>query len=166
MSLIAEPASIAQTSAVEKDQELVITRMLSAPRELVWKVYTQPEHVIHWWGPNGFTHTFHEFEFAEGGVWRFMMHGPDGTDYPNRVIFREIKPIERIVYDHDSDDDNNVDVRFSVVTTMEDRGNQTFLTHHMRATSAVMLERMKSFGAIEGAKQHLARLDAYLQGLE
>lgn len=165
MALVAEPQSIERSTADVKEQELIVTRLLSAPRELVWNVYTQPEHLNHWWGPNGFTHTFHEFNFAEGGVWRFMMHGPDGMNYPNRIIFREITPIERIVYDHDSDDDSNVDVRFSVLTTMEDRGKQTFLTHHMTATSAVMMERMKQFGAIEGAKQHLARLDEYLQNM-
>jgi uncharacterized protein YndB with AHSA1/START domain len=153
------------TIFVGKEKELIFSRVLNAPRALVWKAFTQPEHVIKWWGPNGFTHTFHEFNFAEGGVWRFMMHGPDGTDYPNRVIFTEITPMDRIAYDHDGDDGKD-DVRFSVVTSFEDRGSQTFITHHMTAPSEVMMQQMQRFGAVEGAKQHLARLNAYLQSMQ
>ena len=153
------------TIFIGKETELIFSRVLNAPRALVWKAFTQPEHVIKWWGPNGFTHTFHEYNFAVGGVWRFMMHGPDGTDYPNRVIFTEITPMDLIAYDHDNDD-NEVDLRFSVITTFEDRGTQTHITHHMTAPSEVMMQQMKSFGAVEGAKQHLARLNAYLENMQ
>ncbi len=68
-----------------EDREIVLTRRIKAPRELVWEAYTKPEHVMQWYGPNGFTLTIHEMDVRVGGVWRFMMHGPDGTDYPNPI---------------------------------------------------------------------------------
>ena len=58
------------------DREIVTTRVMDAPRELVFKAWTDPDHLVHWWGPTGFTNTFHEFDLKPGGVWRFVMHGP------------------------------------------------------------------------------------------
>src|SRR5208282_5102482 len=65
------------------DREIVITRVVDAPRELVWEAMTDPWHVIHWWGPRGFTTTVETMEVRTGGVWKLVMHGPDGTNYPN-----------------------------------------------------------------------------------
>ncbi|MGI8527779.1 MAG: SRPBCC domain-containing protein [Pseudolabrys sp.] len=67
-------------------------------RALVFSAWTDPKHLAQWWGPNGFTTTTSQFEFRVGGVWRFVMHGPDGRDYQNRVTFEQIVPNERIVY--------------------------------------------------------------------
>ena len=69
------------------NRELVMTRVLDAPRDLVYEAWTNPRHIAQWWGPKGFTNTIHEMEVKVGGVWRFIMHGPDGTDYPNKVVF-------------------------------------------------------------------------------
>src|SRR6185436_11510767 len=69
------------------DREIVLTRLLGAPRELVWKVWTDPGHVAAWWGPTGFTTTTQAMEVRPGGVWRYVMHGPDGRDYKNLVTF-------------------------------------------------------------------------------
>src|ERR1700674_4219468 len=82
------------------DREIVVARVLDAPRALVFKMWTDPKHVAQWWGPNGFTITTYEMNVAPGGVWRFVMHGPDGRDYQNRVVYREIVEPERIVYEH------------------------------------------------------------------
>ena len=91
---------------LEQDPRSIIgTRVLDAPRALVFSVWTDPKHLAQWWGPNGFTTTTHAFDFRPGGVWRFVMHGPDGRDYQNRIIFDEIAPLERIVYRHDGGDD-------------------------------------------------------------
>ena len=68
------------------NRELSITRVLNAPPELVWEVWTKPEHITNWWGPFGFTTTTHEMNIKPGGVWRFMMHVPDGRDYPNKIV--------------------------------------------------------------------------------
>src|SRR5258706_10882308 len=75
-------------------------RVFDAPRELVWKVWTEPEHIGKWWGPNGFTTTTHKMEVKAGGVWRFVMHGPDGRDYQNKITFIEVVKPERLVYKH------------------------------------------------------------------
>src|SRR4051794_29231769 len=80
------------------DREIVFSRVFDAPRELVWKAWTEPHHVTKWWGPNGFTTTIHEMDVRTGGTWHHTMHGPDGTDYPNKSIFVEVVKPERIVY--------------------------------------------------------------------
>lgn len=156
-------------SAVSNDvsnREMVITRLINAPRELVWKVWTTPEHVKHWWGPDGFTNTIHEMEVKPGGVWRFMMHGPDGTDFPNKIVFEEVVKPERLVYTHSSDDENDP-TRFHSVVTFEDKGGKTYIT--MRALFATAEERdrvVKEFGAVEGGNQTLRRLQQYLSTME
>ena len=142
------------------DREIVTTRLLDAPRELVWKMFTDPKHVGNWWGPDGFTNTIHEMDVRPGGVWRFMMHGPDGTDYPNKVEYHEVVEHERLVFTHG--DDKGYAFDSSVV--FEDRGGKTLVT--LRAVFKTVEERayvVRERGAIEGAKQTLARLDAYLR---
>ena len=94
------PGSPISTADRPSDREVVFRRLLDAPRELVWKVWSDPEHLHHWFGPAGFTLTTLEFAFVRDGVWRFIMHGPDGTDYPNLVVFREIVPPSRLVYEN------------------------------------------------------------------
>jgi uncharacterized protein YndB with AHSA1/START domain len=88
---------------VTSDREITITRVFDAPRELVFEAWTDPEQVVRWFGPNGFTTTVHEMDARPGGIWRFTMHGPDGADYPNRVEFIEVVKPERLVYNHGPD---------------------------------------------------------------
>lgn len=66
------------------DREIVITRTFDAPRELVWEAMMNPEHVVHWWGPNGFSTTIEKMDLRVGGVWKHVVHGPDGTEYPKQ----------------------------------------------------------------------------------
>ncbi len=82
------------------DREIVSTRVFDSPRELVWKAWTDPNHLKEWWGPNGFTNTFHEFDLRPGGAWKFTMHAPNGKDFHNESIFSEILKPERIVFQH------------------------------------------------------------------
>ena len=159
-------------AAASADCEIVITRTIAAPRERVWDAWTTPEHLAHWWGPNGFTITTHEFAFTVGGVWRFMMHGPDGRDYPNHIVFTEIKKPERISNDHGADDGK---VHFRATVTFEEeagppgqtgRTGQTKVT--MRSVFPSREERdrvIEEHGAIEGGKQTLSRLDDYVAGI-
>jgi uncharacterized protein YndB with AHSA1/START domain len=79
------------------DRKLVLSRVYDAPRELVWKAMTDPGHVVHGWGPKGFSNTLHKLDLRPGGVWSHTMHGPDGTDYPNRSVFIEIVKPKRLV---------------------------------------------------------------------
>ena len=78
------------------DREIVISRVIDAPRELVFEAFTEVRHLSRWWGPNGFTTTTRSFEFRVGGVWDFVMHGPDGTDYQEWISWTAIVPPERI----------------------------------------------------------------------
>src|SRR5262245_59114978 len=89
-----------KTAGSAKVRSIVITRVFDAPRELVYKVCTQPEHVVNWWGPRGFTNTMHGMDVRVGGVWRFTMHGPDGKDYPNKIEYLEVSPPKKLVFLH------------------------------------------------------------------
>lgn len=144
------------------DREIVLTRLLNAPRKLVFRTWSSPEHLAQWWGPDGFTTTTHEMQFRPGGVWRYMMHGPDGTDYPNKVAYREIVEPERIVYDHC--DDGSGPIHFQVTATFMPEGTQTRLTMRMIFPTAEARDYVvREYGAIEGGQQTLARLAAYLE---
>ena len=150
-------------TASSADRELVITRLLDAPRELVFDTWTDPAHIGQWWGPDGFTTTTLEMDVRPGGRWRYVMHGPDGVDYPNRMVYREVVRPERIVYDH-GDDVEHDPAQFHVTVTFAEEGGGTRLTSRMLFASAEQCEKMKEFGAIEGGNQTLARLDEYLKG--
>ena len=143
------------------DRELVVSRIIEGPRALVYEAYTEVKHLAQWWGPNGFTTTTHRFEFRPGGVWEFIMHGPDGTDYPNYIEYREIVPRERIVLFHgDSATDPNA---FISTITFVDRGAATEVT--MRALFKTKDRRdmvVERYNALEGGKQTLARLATYV----
>jgi uncharacterized protein YndB with AHSA1/START domain len=142
---------------------IVGTRILDAPRELVFAAFSDPTHISKWWGPDGFTTTTSSYSFRPGGVWRFVMHGPDGRDYENRVTFEEIVAPERIVYRHGGGDDVEP-VQFTTTVIFEDLGNgKTRLIWSGRFPSAAERDRViKEFGADKGLEQNLARLAAYI----
>ncbi len=139
------------------DRELRLSRVLDAPVELVWEVFTKPEHLAQWWGPNGFTNTISRMEVHAGGEWDLVMHGPDGTDYTNKSVFRQVVLHEKIVYEHISAP------KFMATIGFEAQGQQTFLTWHMLFDSAEeFIQVVKKFGADEGLKQNVEKLSRYL----
>lgn len=71
-----------------QDREIILSRKLNAPIELVWEVWTKPEHIANWWGPDGFTNTINIMDVVNGGEWNLVMHGPDGTDYKTEVYIK------------------------------------------------------------------------------
>jgi len=143
------------------DRELIITRLLNAPRELVWDVFTKPEHIKNWWGPNGFTNTIDKMDVKPGGEWEFVMHGPDGTDYKNKSIYKEIIRPERIVFEHVSGP------KFITIITFTAEGNKTYLKWHMLFESAEQFQQVvKTFKADEGLKQNIVKLEEYLAGVK
>ena len=145
------------------NRELSITRLLNAPPELVWEVWTKPEHIANWWGPVGFTTTTHEMNVKPGGVWRFMMHGPDGRDYPNKIVFIEVVKPERLVYNHTGEEETE-NVRFHVTVNFEKQGNKTKLTmRSLFESEEEFIRVMKEYGAEEGMKQTVNRLEEYLE---
>jgi uncharacterized protein YndB with AHSA1/START domain len=146
-------------------RSLVFHRRFRAPRELVFRVWTEMGHVGEWWGPDGFTTTTREMDVRPGGVWRFTMHGPDGTDYPNRIVYLEVMPSERLVYRHEPDKEDEP-VNFTVTVLFEQQGPDTAMTMSMVfPSSAALHDVVAKYGADEGARQTLGRLEAYLKRL-
>ncbi|MDC0673593.1 SRPBCC domain-containing protein [Nannocystis radixulma] len=146
------------------DRELVITRVFSAPRELVWKVWTDPAHVVRWWGPRGHSTTIREHDVRPGGVWRYVMHGPNGVDYDNRIRYTEVVAPERLVYHHDADRDDDDDQSFHVTVTFQIRGEQTEVVMRTLFRSAAVRDRMAQF-ASAGAASTFDRLGELLADL-
>jgi uncharacterized protein YndB with AHSA1/START domain len=158
-------ANVAEGSNLDLETDtrsIIGTRVLDAPRDLVFSCFTDPKHLAQWWGPDGFTTTTSKFDFRPGGVWRFVMHGPDGRDYENRITFDEIVRLERIAYHHDGGDDVEP-VQFNTTVTFEDFGKgQTRITWHGQFPTAEERARViKEYGADQGLVQNLARLAAY-----
>jgi uncharacterized protein YndB with AHSA1/START domain len=156
---------VAARSSIDLERDpraIVATRVYDAPRELVFSVWTDPKHLSQWWGPDGFTTTTSAFDMRVNGVWRFVMHGPDGRDYENRITFDEIVKPEGIVYHHGGGDDVEP-VQFRTTVTFEDLDGKTRLTLHAVFPSAAERDRViKDYGADKGAVQTLSRLADYL----
>jgi uncharacterized protein YndB with AHSA1/START domain len=145
------------------DRSLSFSRIFDAPRELVWQAWTDPAHVVNWWGPDGFRNTSIEMDVRPGGVWRFIMHGPDGTDFKNRISFLEVVKPEKLVYAHSGEGETD-DIHFHATILFEERDGKTHLSMQMVFKTAEELRRVvDEFGAREGAIQHLGRLAAYLE---
>jgi len=150
----------AENSTDLEARSIVTTRVIDAPRELVFDAFTNPDHLTRWWGPNGFSTTTHVFDMRPGGEWRFTMHGPDGRDYENHIAYDDIVWPERIAYTHGGDKGA---VQFKSTVTFDDLGGKTRIT--MRAVFQSKKNRdwvAETYGAVEGAKQHLGRLDEFL----
>lgn len=144
------------------ERELVVTRILDAPRELVFKAWTDPQHLVHWWGPKGFTITVREIDVRQGGVWRFILHGPDGTDHENKITYIEIVEPERLIYIHGGETADESE-QFRVTVAFADQGGRTTLTIRMVfASTAARDKAINEIGAIAGANQTLDRLEAQL----
>lgn len=155
-----ESAAVATkpSSTSTADRELVATRVFDAPRELVFKLWTDPDHIAQWWGPRGFTTTTSSMDVRPGGVWRFCMHGPDGTDYPNRITYTEVVAPERLAYTHGGGGDDEP-VRFETTVAFEDVGGKTKLTMRMLFPSAEARDFVvDKYGAAEGQVQTIDRL--------
>src|SRR5262245_36546673 len=123
-----------QTPSATSDPEIVITRVFNAPRELVWKVWTQPEHVAKWWGPRGFDTRVVALDLRPGGKSHYIMRGPDGAEYPVCGTFLEVIPYERIVTTDEFGEDFKPPVGVELPQGMiltalfEDDGDKTRLT--------------------------------------
>ena len=145
------------------DREIVQSRVFDFPRELVFKAWTEPEHFKVWMGPNGYTNTMIEFDLKVGGRARYIMHGPDGTDWPNRLSFKEIRKPELLAYAH-GDADEEAAGDFQVRVTFEALGpTSTKLTMRMLFPSAEACEAVKKFGAVELGQQTLTKLGEHLK---
>lgn len=143
---------------------ITMEREFDAPPDVLFRTFTEAEALKAWYGPNGFTITVHTMDFRVGGLFRFTMHGPDGTDYPNRIAYREIVPSQRLVYRHDSDIDNDPKA-FEVTTAFEALGpKRTLLTRTSVFPSVEARNAVMKFGVVELGMQTLEKLAAYVKG--
>jgi uncharacterized protein YndB with AHSA1/START domain len=158
------PGRGAAAQPANADREIVISRTIDAPRELVFEAFTEVRHLSQWWGPDGFTTTTHAFEFRVGGEWDFTMHGPDGTDYPELIFWTDIVAPERIVFLHGESRDDP-DAFESVLTFAPEDVATRIELHTVFHTSALRDEAVEKFGAVEGGRQTLGKLAAYVTEL-
>ena len=142
----------ASDSPSTADREFVHSRLIDAPPERMWRAFSDPVRLARWWGPNGFSNTFEEFDLRPGGQWRFVMHGPDGQDHANLSVFREVAP-ERIVFDHLSGH------HFEMTITFSAQGGKTLVGWRQVFDTAAERERIAPF-VTEANEQNLDRLAA------
>lgn len=159
------------STGTESDRTITITRVFNAPRELVFKVWTDPQHIEHWWGPKGFTTRVLELDLRPGGQSRYVMVGPDGTEYPGKGVFREIVPPERIVtsdeFDEGFDKVMDADLPQGMVVTalFEELDGKTKLTLQIVHESADDRRKHEAMGVIAGWNSSFDCLDEYLETL-
>jgi len=152
-------AKESETSISER--ELVVSALIEGPRRLVYEAYTEVRHLAEWWGPDGFSTTTTAFEYRVGGVWEFVMHGPDGVDYPNFIEYLEIVPGELIRLLH-GERRGDPDAFEQTVTFVERDGGTEVTMRALFRTKARRDEVVERYGAIEGGKQTLGRLRGYV----
>lgn len=144
------------------EREIVLSRVFNAPRELVFKAWTDARHISNWFGPKGFVTTTHEMEVRAGGRWRFDMKAPDGTVFSNRVVYLEVRAPELLVFDHGSDMDNDPD-KFRVTITFDSQSDgKTVVTLRQLHPSKARRQMVIDFGAVELGYQTLDKLAQHL----
>ena len=158
--------SAAPNSAAPMQREVTVSRLIAAPRELVFKAWTDPAHLARWWGPHGFSNPVCEVDARVGGTLYIIMRGPDGTDYPMRGVFREVVVPQRLVFTNspvDADDRPLLDGHTTV--TFADEGGKTRVTVVMRATALAPVAARMLEGMEMGWIQSIDRLEAYTASL-
>lgn len=148
-----------------KNRQIIIEKLIDGPCELVYQAWVNPDHIGQWWGPRGFSTTTLEINLNVGGQWRYTMHGPDGTDYPNRIQFREMIPNQRIAYDHDNDNDDD-DFAFYAEIDFTPQEDKTLVRLTLTCKTDDVYKQVLSYGAIEGGKQHIRRFEEHVLALK
>ncbi len=142
-----------------KNRTLQTTGIFKVSIGLMWEVWTNPNHILNWWGPTGFTTTIHKMEVKEGGEWDLTMHGPEGANYPNRSIFIEIISFKKIVFEH-------FNPHFMTTVVFESKGDETLIDWSLLFDTAEMHDIVvKAHKADEGQKQNMEKLEKYLISL-
>lgn len=147
-------------AAKNKPNELYITRVYDAPVKMVWDAWTDPKQVAKWWGPRGFTITTHHKDVKPGGIWSYIMHGPDGVDYPNKTLFHEVEKYSRLVYDHGASD--NTPPMFRVTVNFSESAGRTTMDMTMTLPTAEAAAETKKFIKKAGGNSTWDRLAEYL----
>jgi uncharacterized protein YndB with AHSA1/START domain len=151
------------------DREIVLSRVLAAPRALVFRAWSEAEHLCRWFGPAGFECTLRDTDLATqspaapGRTWRFDMVAPDGTVYPNRMVFLEVHAPERLVYDHDGGEDGDPRCFRVTITFDEQADGKTVVTLRQLHPTAERRKAVIAFGAVELGLQTLDKLAHHLR---
>ena len=140
--------------------ELVTTRLFDVRREQVYAAFSNPSALAAWWGPLGFSNTFQTFDFRPGGIWRFVMHAPDGSTSEHECVFLELVAPERIVFRH-----LRAVHEYQATVTLAEQREGTRLVWQMLFESVEEFERVKPFVPTAN-EQNLDRLQAYLEGCQ
>jgi uncharacterized protein YndB with AHSA1/START domain len=155
--------TVAAQTKVIAEREVTITRVFAAPRALVFKAWTDPQHLAQWWGPHGFTTPVCEFDARVGGALRIHMRGPDGTIYPMHGVIRELVAPERLVFSSVATDTAGKPLidQLTTVTFVEQNGKTT-MTMHSRAAAVAEVGVGHLQGMEIGWTQTIDRLEALL----
>jgi uncharacterized protein YndB with AHSA1/START domain len=160
-------SSLSYTTPSER--EFAAERVFNAPRELVWQVWTSPEHLTQWWGPKDWTLPVCEVDFRPGGVWFYCMRSPDGQESWGKATYREIVEPERIVYSDAFVDETGTPIEGTpemlITVSFEDLGGKTKLVTHIQFPSAEELKAVLGMGMVEGLTETWDRLEAYLASI-
>ncbi|ADY51360.1 Activator of Hsp90 ATPase 1 family protein [Pseudopedobacter saltans DSM 12145] len=140
-----------------ENKEIRISKTLNFPLPLVWEAWTNPEYLVNWWGPKGFTSTIQQMDLKEGGEWKLVLHGPDGTDYTNRSIFKEVIPLKKIVFEH-------FNPHFITTVVFESLNDKTVMDWRMLFDSEEMRNIVvTAHKAEDGQKENVEKLEHYLR---
>jgi uncharacterized protein YndB with AHSA1/START domain len=158
---MSQPSTATETGGtILKDRSFSLTRIVNAPRELVYRMWTEAEHIAQWWGPNGFTTTIHLMDVRVGGEWSFTMHAPDGHNFRNHKVYLEVVPPERLVMEHDVWPRHRMTAVFS---DLGDQKDKTSIAIDMSFESQEDFDKViRDFGAAKGLSENIDRLEAYL----
>lgn len=147
---------------VSSRPELIFERVFNAPAEAVFRAWTDPTRLVQWWGPHGFRMTIESIDARVGGTWSYVLHGPDGTQYPNTAVFEVLDPPNRLVFQNTGGDVEDKHLTCRMVATFVEKHGQTQVTLRMQFQSVERLERARQRGAVEGGEQSFEKLEVLM----
>jgi len=151
--------------SLPSDREIVGSRIMDAPPELVFKAYTDPELIPRWWGPRRYATTVDKMDLRPGGVWRFVHRAADGGEYAFNGVYREIVPPKRLVYTFNYEGAPGHEA-VETVTFEEAEGGKTRMTDHLLFETREERDGMLNSGMEEGAAETIDRLAELLRELQ
>ncbi len=150
-------------SNTSTNQEIITVKTINASPERIWKAWTNSDEVRTWWGPAGFSTETQLMDVKPGGNWVYIMHGPDGKDYANALVYDEVQEPNRLVYTHKASPEFNLD-GWKMINTFEDIGGKTKVTMHaIYASPEEYNKHITFFNAVKGAKEMLQRLEKFVK---
>ncbi|MEO8174496.1 MAG: SRPBCC family protein [Sediminibacterium sp.] len=128
-----------ETNNIAPDRVIISQRVFNSPLATVFKAWTDPMHLAKWWGPKGFTNTFHEYDLQPGGHWKFTMHGPENGHYENECVFMEIVPNTKLHWDRISKP------HFQVLVNFSEERNGTKVVFNMIFNTVEESDKLRNF---------------------